>query len=599
MSVGVSNNLAGSGPQATLAVKLKTDPALQVIGDAAQTVTIAENHEDAVHFTVKTLDKLGAANLEFTVTSGAGSARRHVDLSVRPATPYMTSLVAGTLKHGSKDVPIDRNIYPQYRQLEASTSLVPLTLAHGLVSYLANYPYACTEQIVSQAMPALMLGERPEFGYVNAEPGADIETLVNELRVRQNDQGAYKLWPGGNTVVEFVSLYAQHFLIEAAAQGKTVPGSLIESGNTYLFAIARRDGNNLGAERDSAYAIYLLVRQGQVMSTEAMALRKRLTERYKGQWEQDITAAWLAAAYKLMRQDHDAEKAITAVRFGEDSAADLYDDPMTRDGFLLYVLSKHFPERLSSMPATALESLAARINSNVYNSLSAGTTLLGLNAYVTATHADTAPQLAIRAVLRDKSVRSLELPETLMPKVAFTEDARAVRFSSGTDLNAFYLVNQSGFDRTPPHEAIVKGFEILREYTDDAGHPITTIKMGSEVAVHLKFRAVQDRASIAQVALVDLLPGGFELVIPTEQDATACFFCSAGSSTPNISYADPREDRVVFYGALTSDILRKSFIASRRPTSAPTRFRPRTVKPMYDRSILARSVAGTIKVVQP
>jgi uncharacterized protein YfaS (alpha-2-macroglobulin family) len=172
----------------------------------------------------------------------------------------MTSLTAGSFKHGSKDVAVDRNLYPEYRTLEASTSLVPLSLAHGLVSYLANYPYACTEQIVSQAMPALELADRPEFGYVEAQQGADIESLVNELRVRQNDQGAYKLWPGGNTVVEFVSLYAQHFLIEAGEHGKAVPGSLVESGNAYLRAIAIRDGNNLADERDSAYAIYLLVR---------------------------------------------------------------------------------------------------------------------------------------------------------------------------------------------------------------------------------------------------------------------------------------------------------------------------------------------------
>src|SRR5438128_30629 len=83
------------------------------------------------------------------------------------------------------------------------------SLAHGLVTYLGNYPYACTEQLVSQAMPALLLAERPEFGYVRAQPGADIEGLINELRVRQNDEGAFRLWPGGNHVVEFVSLYAQ------------------------------------------------------------------------------------------------------------------------------------------------------------------------------------------------------------------------------------------------------------------------------------------------------------------------------------------------------------------------------------------------------
>jgi uncharacterized protein YfaS (alpha-2-macroglobulin family) len=174
-----------------------------------------------------------------------------------------------------------------------------------------------------------------------------------------------------------------------------------------------------------------------------------------------------------MRQDHDANQAIASIRFAQARrkhsalwSADIYDDPMTRDGFLLYVLSKHFPERLSALGPEVLENLATRINTNRYHSLSAGTTLLALNAYVATTHADTAPQLAIRELLRDKTVRQLELPATLMPKVSFSDAARALRFTSGTDLNAFYLVNQSGFDRTPPHEAIVKGFEILREYTD-------------------------------------------------------------------------------------------------------------------------------------
>jgi uncharacterized protein YfaS (alpha-2-macroglobulin family) len=265
------------------------------------------------------------------------------------------------------------------------------------------------------------------------------------------------------------------------------------------------------------------------------------------------------------------------------------------------VLSKYFPERLPSMPATALENLADRINSNLFDSLSAGTTLLGLNAYVAATQADTAPQLAVREILRDKSVRSLELTATLMPKVAFSDAARALRFTSGTDFNAFYLVNQSGFDRTPPHEAITKGFEILREYTDDAGHPITQVKMGSEVAIHLKFRAIQSQTSFDQVALVDLLPGGFELVIPTastEESSGACAFCSAGSTTPNINYADPREDRVVFYGSLTSDVQEVIYRIKATNIGMYT-IPPAYGEGMYDRSAVARSIAGKIEVVKP
>ncbi len=75
-----------------------------------------------------------------------------------------------------------------------------------------------------------MLSERPEFGYVRAQSGADVEGLINELRVRQNDEGAYKLWPGGNDVVEFVSVYAQHFLIEASESWAACSSGSRETG---------------------------------------------------------------------------------------------------------------------------------------------------------------------------------------------------------------------------------------------------------------------------------------------------------------------------------------------------------------------------------
>jgi alpha-2-macroglobulin len=273
---------------------------------------------------------------------------------------------------------------------------------------------------------------------------------------------------------------------------------------------------------------------------------------------------------------------------------------MTRDAFLLYVLSKHFPERLPALGPEVLETLAARINTNRFHSLSAGTTLLALNAYIATTHADTAPQLAIRELLRDKTVRALDLPATLMPKVSFSDAAKTLRFTSGTDLNDFYLVNQSGFDRTPPHEAIVKGFEILREYTDANGAQLTQIKMGDQVEVHLKFRAVQDHATITDVALVDLLPGGFELVIPTGDAGSdgACPFCSASPTATNLSYADPREDRVVFYGTLTADV--QEVVYRIKATNIGTyTIPPAYGEAMYNRSLLARSVAGKIEVVKP
>ena len=140
---------------------------------------------------------------------------------------------------------------------------------------------------------------------------------------------------------------------------------------------------------------------------------------------------------------------------------------------------------------------------------------------------------------------------------------------NGIDLNAYYLIEQSGFDRKPPTEAIKQGLEVLREYTDASGKPLTQITMGQQVDVHLKFRGLEGATTSPSIALVDLLPGGFELVVPpqdaqtpfieaserrrvtetTSAERTRGWRCQICVGAPNASlqYADMREDRVVFY----------------------------------------------------
>ncbi len=623
ISVGVSNNAAGSGPEAQLTVALATDPALEIVGEAQQSVQIAEGREGSVRFRLRARDELGPAKLDFSVRTDRFSAQRGIDLSIRPATPYLTRLTAGVLAREQQEVRLERVLYPHQRRLEAGVSTLPLQFAHGFVSYLANYPYACTEQIVSQAMPAVLLASRPEFGYVRAEPGSDVAGLIGELRTRQNDAGAYKLWPGGDQVAEFVSLYAQQLLLEAAERGQAIPADLTENGNGFLRSLAARDGDNLTQERQSAYAIYLLTRQGQRMSGELTALRSRLAERYRGQWEQDLVAAWLAAALDLMRQESEARRLIDGIEFSAPEAAtahdvlgdELYNDPMTRDALLLFVLSRHFPERLQNLPRTVLATMAQRVTEGTYHSLSAGTSLLALDAYATATEGQ-AHRLSISEILQDRSVRALNLPQGLFPKVEFSDQASTLRFDNLSKLDAYYVIEQSGFDRKAPTEPFRQGLEVLREYTDENGRPVSDIAMGQQVDVRLRFRGLGP-TTFRSVALVDLLPGGFELVVPAQEASTPflqagseaqgygsqpayagwqCQICVGDAST--LQYADLREDRVVFYvdaGPDASQIIYRIKATNVGRYVVPPAFG----EAMYDRGVAGHSAAGTVTVSRP
>ena len=340
------------------------------------------------------------------------------------------------------------------------------------------------------------------------------------------------------------------------------------------------------------------------MAAQVSALRKRLQERYRGRWEQDLVAAWLAASLEIMRQERDAEQLISKTKFNASTQFETYNDPMTRDALLLFVLAKHFPERLTELPPVVLQTLASRMNDGYYHSLSAGATLLALDAYAAATP-NQQGRLGIAEVLRNKNVRSLSLPAELFPKTAYTAEAAALRFSNGSDTSAFYLIQQSGFDRSPPTVAIKQGLEVLREYTDASGKPVSEIKMGAQVNVHLKFRGLS-QAFVDSIALVDLLPGGFELVVPEsspdsgEMDDYTGWRCQIciGNTRAMLQYADMREDRVVFYVNASRELA--EIVYRIKATNVGNYVVPPAYgEAMYDTSIFARSTAGRIAVSRP
>lgn len=622
VSVGVANNVQGSGAAAPVTVQVKESSGLEIVGARSASLSIGEMHESVARFQVRARDQLGGATLLFTAALPGHAGKATATVSVRPGTPYSTAIRAGSFT-GSLQLKTLRSLYPQFRTDRASVSPLPLNLAHGLASYLGHYPYSCTEQIVSQALPALILAERPEFRYLKAARGDALEGLVDELRLRQTSDGAYHYWPGGVEVVDYVSVYAQELLLEAAGRGRAVPKDLIESGNRYLQTLARRDGNDLMEERTSAFAIYLLARQGIVVGNELAALQRRLNDHYANRWTADLTAGYMAATYEIMKQHDLALERLTPLLRGVKAGEDRWDDAMVADARLLYLVSRHFPDRLSRLPNTLLPSLADRVAAGGYQSLSAATTILALDAYAQAMPKQLEHSLSIAAVLTDKTEQILTLPAGLFPQVDFPSSASAIRFKNDGPLQGFYALEESGFDRRPPGEAQSQGLEVIREYFSTAGQPVSRVAVGEEIVVRVRFRAV-GRSAIDDLVLVDLLPGGFDLSMPppaggegplmaasvgatSEEDSAVnrlpeSEHCGCGflwqrpAAFPE--YADMREDRVVLYGHATTNV--QEFSYRIKATNVGVYLSPPAYgESMYDPRVRARSTASRLTVTSP
>ncbi len=611
VTVGVANNVAGSGAQAQIAVTLAVSPHLEIVGAASNTLKVGELREGVTSFKVRVKDELGAGTLSFSATGMNKSAKLGASISVRPAQPYFTQLIAGSVRSGinggTADAAVARDLYPHYRKQEASISHVPLVLAHGLTAYLQGFQYSCTEQLVSMGLPALILGHRPEFGYVKSKDYKTLDDLINVLRGRQNGEGAFGLWAANAHVVDTVSVYAMHFLIEARELGRTVPQDIIVNGNNYLRSLASNDsgaGVTLAEERTRAYAIYLLTRQGIVTTNFAAAVQKRLEANHAKTYAQDIASAYLAASYQLMKQQALADKLIDGVAFGAAiSAPDAYMDRLSRDAQLLHLTARHFPERLPKLKPEAIDGMVKEIANGAYNTYSSGRTLLAFDAYASVAEKLPAGTLAVNEVLRNNTTRALTLPPGLIPRAAFSVDAAKLQFTNKSDLRAYYVAEQSGFDRNLPATEIKNGLEMLREYVDAKGNPVKSVKVGDEIEVRLKFRAL-NRKAIDNAALVDLLPGGFDLVLnpaqpqqPEGESEVRKWRSPIGTqrSTWRPDYADLREDRVVLYGTVNAEFQEFSYRIKATNTGSFV-VPPAYGESMYERSVQARSLGGKIVV---
>jgi alpha-2-macroglobulin len=625
VGVGVSNNVAGQGDKPmAIAVTLKVGPQLQVLGGPAQKIALAPMHEGVVTFRVRAMPVLGSGSLEFAAGAGGKSAVQRIDVSVRPAAAFRTQLDIARVNPFNRPTVSDlRPMYDAYSRRDASISTVPLVLSEGLTSWLVNYDNYCSEQIVSASMPRLIASKWssvPVFARAlqpanggSKSPADALTAQIDALRSRQNAQGGFGVWAATPDADAFISAYAMHFLLEARDRGVAVPKDMIDSGNKFLQQMADADNlDTLEELRQRAYAVYLLTREGNVTTNELASVQKRLDEAFPKAWKGDLAAAWLAASYQMLKQDKEANALIAPLQRKLERAADdeaysydYYDDSLTRDATVLYLLAKYFPERAKSFSPHVMENIARPLQNNQFNTLSAAMTMLALDVYADA-NASAVEKLGIEEIEPNGSAKQIaSLQNKLLQSGSWSGAAKALRFSNGSALPAWLVVDQSGYDRDVPSAAIKNGLEIVREYTDAKGNALDKIVLGEEIDVHLKIRATGDKG-VGDVAIVDLLPGGFDPVMqqpPAPSDSSGGDNASPANPTIRVTgstwaptYTDVREDRVVIYGSATPDV--QEFIYRIKASSAGRFIVPPAYgESMYDRRVQARAPGGAMLTV--
>ena len=636
VGIGVANNIAGSGKDATIKLNLAVNAGLEVVGDAVQTLKIGERGEGSTVFHLRARSgaqaALGSASVIFTATSGKASARLSTDLSVRPASAFVT-LVQSGMAIGSGELKSQLDAYPNFAKSELAVSATPWAYASVLMQYLDAYPYECTEQLTSKMVPGVLLASQPELARemaaakANAQAApvdarASFDRYIAQIRARQTADGGIALWPG-NGADDFATAYVVQLLVEARERKLPVPADVLSRANVWLQG---RLGNGQASTygwRVQAQMAYVLTRQGIAVPAALTNLRRTLDADTLAQAQAnrppnlsvDLGAAYLAASFQLVKQDKIATDVMKPVwddvlSRSRDRRArstwDWYYDPLVHESMVIYLAAHHFPARLQTLPATTWDTMSKLIGQGWYNSQSTAATILAVDGYAQVAAASAKGQLKASSVDAKGAAQALPLLGELrvMARANVPSATARIKLANGGDLPLFYGWAQSGYERNLAETANFHGLEITHVILNAAGQAISEARIGDEVTVQVTVRST-DRPSVAQVALVDVLPGGLEPVLKPEaaeqgQEADASEpgwrRRLGGSGSWTLDYADVREDRVIFFGNV--DQTARTITYKARATNIGQFSHPAAyAEAMYERRLFGRSVGGHFNVL--
>ncbi|MDR2337230.1 MAG: Ig-like domain-containing protein [Deltaproteobacteria bacterium] len=598
VSLNVSNQLKGSGDMVKIMVKATADDKyLELVENTAVWLEINEGSEKIVTFKARAKNQLGAGSLTFVATNQDSDklpgkpAKISTVLSVRPAAAYQNEVLSGYEKKTISLNNFALNLFSAYRKQVINVSTSPLILAQGLLQYLEEFPYLCSEQITSKVFAAIMLAHK--YPALFEKDGLEklqnlYQDTINILQMRQVTSGGFAAWNNYGVVDKEHSVYALHFLTEAQRLNYSVPKEMLNEGVDWLKQLVGETPSNLESARLTGYGIYVLTLNEIVTTNYLLHLVEYLETNYQDIWQSDLVGAYIAASYKLLQDEQKAERiikkyVIVKEKSGDNGFDSDFGTGSLRNAKYYYLVGKHFPLKISTLQEKGIENLLAPLKNRDYNTLLSANSILALTVLSDDLHfSDTitfkTTSQTGKEVTLEKSVKDL------VSDFEFDTSVQKVEISASKPL--YYNVVQQGFSKTLPSQAEARQVEIFKEYLDQSGNVVQQANVGDELIVNLKLRVLSSTKaeSLDNLVVVELLPGGFEVV----RDSL--------STSLSLAQVNIRDDRVILFLSANSNTQQITFkvkLTARGKFVVP----PTYVNSLYNNSVSACTSAGKFEVL--
>ena len=486
----------------------------------SKTVEISAHQRLSVTMPV-TATGVGTAALDLSISGPAFTGAQHFALGILAGAPDIYRRTVHLLDPGASETISDSllaEFIPGTGSVSVSISPFGALDAPALLAALDRYPYGCSEQTVSRAMPLLYANNIASAEHLAIDPDLDgrIRSAIEVEMTRQNSSGAFGLWAVDNDGDDlWLDAFVTDFLTRARERSFAVPAQAFDSALDHLrneVVNAADPGEDAG--EPLAYALYVLARNGRPVVGDL----RYLTDVKLAVFKTPMAQAQIAAALAMLGDRARAGKVFTSAL---DALEAERDNGLSR---------RDYGSRLRDAAAV----LALLAEANLTNGEIAGDPIARAGAVVDQARAEqsyTSTQeknwlaLAAEALVEHGSAQPSSASTASRPRALTAEDGALMRSAKislrspmTAQLPAHVITTVSGAP-VEPEAALAQGYELERTFYKLDGTKTELTRLGQNDRVVVVLKITEAEARYARLLVVDRLPAGLEIDNPALFDS--------------------------------------------------------------------------------
>lgn len=594
-----------------------------------------------------------SVRFQFSARSEHEADAVEVRVPVRPDYHPLARTIAGVLRDTAvAEFVLEGEVDASRSQLTISFGTSPLAIISGARRDLQVYPYYCTEQLSSIALPliALYRAQRDLGGeWLRGDPEGEIREVVALLARRQNPDGGFGYWSATHWGTPGLSAYVGRVLLEARSAGISVDSVMLPSLADHLF-------RSLHEEWDARVAVSWWYADQSALLSERVAAADFLSR--FGRPDVATENALLANAARLRWEDRVLLAEMLARRGQSASARELLDRALAGVTIAgrgvdlpaeVYASAHYFHSELRpvarlltavlavdashSMIAPLVETLVqhgrAR-GASMWNTQDYAHAVLALMQVEAIRRSQGNASVRIRAngrnVLSGTIARNAPRDTTVSLDRLVTRDAQGrhlVRVdlqSTASQAPVFYFLTVREVPKARQLNPIDRGIQVERWYeTVDTRRPTMSVAEGELIRVRLRITVPAERHFLV---VDDPLPAGLEAVdlslrtvspfsfdrelsedprdVISSQNRGGWYYGSwdSGVWSP-FDHKELRDDRVVYSATVLWPGTYTATYLARATTAGTFIVPPAHAEEMYNPGVNGRTGGGEFRVLRP